>query len=674
MNPSRLLLRQLRRHWHISDAHALADVLQLSQAHHQHADLPPALQQVLAHLTPFLEQVDATYAQHERDLALSQRSLDISSEELTAANQKLWAERQQMTRSAASLRETLGHLLLPQQPANTAPTRPALPEDLESIASQVAALVRAHEESRQMLHASEERLALAIQGSSIGLWDWNLQTDHVHFSDEWAALLGYHSHELAHEAATLINLLHGDDARAFGNAVSTYFNSQSTDIFRAEARLRCKNGQFKWMEFKGRVMQTADDGSPLRATGVTLDISARKSWEDALAQARDAAEAASRAKGDFLAHMSHEIRTPMNGILGLTELCLATQLDAEQRNYLEMVHASARSLLGVINDVLDFSKIEANRLDIEQIRFHLPQVLRHALAPVVPRAQGQGLQLITDIAPDVAEWFIGDPGRLRQIILNLVGNAVKFTETGEVRVKVEHLSSTSATSTDTARTHHLRFAVEDTGMGIPEEQLAHIFEAFSQADTSISRRFGGTGLGLTISARLVGLMGGQLQVESHPGKGTRFWFEISLPETSAPEAETSKTKFDIPTGLRVLVAEDHPINQVVARKVLEYLGQHVTMADNGLQAVQAVVQASQPFDVIFMDIQMPELDGFGATRRIRLHEQQTGGKRTPIIAMTAHAIEGYRERCVAGGMDGYVTKPMDRKHLLQEMQRLLRWN
>jgi CheY-like chemotaxis protein len=282
--------------------------------------------------------------------------------------------------------------------------------------------------------------------------------------------------------------------------------------------------------------------------------------------------------------------------------------------------------------------------------------------------------LLTEIAPDVPDWLIGDPGRLRQVLLNLVGNAVKFTEAGQVRVQVQVLAPPSPMVADAPqpRLHHLRFVVQDTGMGIPPDQLTHVFEAFSQADTSISRRFGGTGLGLTISARLVALMGGALQVSSESGQGTRFWFDINLPDTPPPEADTSRVTLSVPQGLKVLVAEDHPINQVVARKVLEHLGQQVTLADNGEQAVEAVVQTQAGFDLIFMDIQMPVLDGFGATRRIRLYEQTAGHRRTPIVAMTAHAIEGYRERCVAGGMDGYVTKPVDRKQLIQEIQRVLR--
>jgi CheY-like chemotaxis protein len=332
-----------------------------------------------------------------------------------------------------------------------------------------------------------------------------------------------------------------------------------------------------------------------------------------------------------------------------------------------MVHSSALSLLTVINDILDFSKIEANKLDLDSITFHLPQVLRHALAPLVHKAESAGLRLITEVAEGVPEWLLGDPGRLRQVLLNLVGNAVKFTEKGHVRVRVTPLPE-SPDSTPAEGSARLQFSVSDTGIGIAPERLANVFDAFAQADTSITRRYGGTGLGLTISARLVGLMGGQLQVRSQLGEGTEFWFDLVLPLSSSPEADTSQLSHDLPTGLDILVAEDHPINQVVARKVLEHLGHKVTLVDNGVKAVQAC--ARHRFDLVFLDIQMPELDGFGAARRIRAAELDRG-VRTPLLAMTAHAMEGYRERCLAGGMDGYVTKPVDRKQLVQEMRRVL---
>ncbi|HEX5783451.1 MAG TPA: ATP-binding protein [Burkholderiaceae bacterium] len=662
MTLSRVFQRQLIRCAGASDAEAWMAALERLA---QRTDLDADVQGLVAGLPMLLSQVNDTYVQHERDLSLAQRSLDLNAQELTQANQRLWAESQQVQRTLATLRQTLAAV-------SAGPARETEPTgntraDLETVATQVGQLVQRMDTARQALRISEERLALAIQGSNVGLWDWNLQSDHVYFSHEWAAILGYTADELPPHSQTLVGLLHPEDGKRFGECMGAYFERRETDVYRDDVRVRCKDGQYKWIEFKGRVVETSPDGEPLRATGVSLDISARKAWELAMAQAREAAEAANRSKGDFLANMSHEIRTPMNGILGLSELCLATDLNAEQRGYLEMVQSSARALLTVINDVLDFSKIEANRLDIEHIVFNLPQVVRHALAPLQHRANHTGLTLESRLGRGVGdalhEWRVGDPARLRQVLVNLVGNALKFTEVGSVLLTV------TAVDPSPQGAAVLRFSVTDTGIGMTPEQLASVFNAFSQADTSISRRFGGTGLGLTISQRLVQLMGGELHAHSQPERGSTFWFDLSLPESEPPDAEAGGLPTELPRGLKVLVAEDHPVNQVVARKVLEHLGQQVTVVANGQLAVQACMQ--ERYDLVFMDIQMPELDGFEATRRIRAHEL-VDGVRVPIIAMTAHAMEGYRERCVAGGMDGYITKPVDRKQLVAEMLRQLR--
>ena len=687
MIPGKLLQRQLRQQWGADTPEALAACLQALADLARHADVPAPAQRALQGLPKLLAQVDGVYQQMERDLVLSQRSLALSSGELNEVNQRLRDESAHMQRATASLLQTLNQLTEgPEEvtglDASASPdvdtdgiavrvngSSEAQPQqgDLAGIAQRMAQLVRAHALARQQLHASEQRLLLAVQGSNIGLWDWNLQNHHVHFSDEWAAMLGYAAHELTPHYTSLIALLHPEEAVRFGNEIGAYFEARRTDTFRTEVQLRCKDGDYKWVAFTGRVVEYDPDDEPLRATGVSMDISAGKAYEQAMAAARDAAEAASRAKGDFLANMSHEIRTPMNGILGLTELCLATSLDTEQRGYLEMVHTSARSLLTVINDVLDFSKIEANKLDIELQPFNLSQLVRHTMAPLKMRAEGRGLVLRTELANGLHEWLLGDAGRLRQVLLNLVGNAIKFTEAGQVMLGVEVLTDAPVGQPV------LRFVVQDTGIGIAPDRLASVFDAFSQADTSISRRFGGTGLGLTISSRLVGLMGGQLQVSSQPGEGTRFWFDLALAGVQAPAPDLSPVAGELPQGLRVLVAEDHPINQVVARKILEHLGQHVTVVANGELAVQAFVgqPADQRFDLVFMDIQMPVLDGFAAARLLREHEAALG-RHTPILAMTAHAMEGYREQCLAGGMDGYVTKPVERKQLVQEMRRVLR--
>lgn len=538
-----------------------------------------------------------------------------------------------------------------------------------------------HRESNSRLQAEEaldktqERLQLAVDAAGLALWDWLLSDPQVFLSARWAEMIGDVAVEGYWDLASLRERVHPNDLLHVQQQLQQLIRGQ---VPRGVATYRVHTAiGWRWLETHGVVAERDAAGRAVRLMGTHADITERKQAEEATIHARDLAQQASKAKSEFLANTSHEVRTPLNAIMGLGQLLMSTPLNAEQQHWLQLMNGSAQALLGLLNDVLDLARIEAGKMAIEQVLFRPNDLLEEVGALYSEQARNKSITWSMHLSPERSSHLQGDPGRLRQVLQNLLSNAIKFTPP---RGRIELRSNLVRRPGDT--TAWLEIQVQDTGIGIAPEQQAKIFEAFTQADASTARHYGGSGLGLAISHKLVKLMHGTIGLESELGRGSTFTvaFPISpltldqapsngLVCTPSRPASVPSNAEDRLTGKRILVAEDHPVNQLLMKELMKGLGCQMRLAQNGAEAVAYWEEGN--LDLILMDVQMPGTNGLDAARQIRLLERLRQRPHIPIIAITANAMNGDREVCLAAGMDGYISKPLNREQLRQAMLQAL---
>lgn len=525
------------------------------------------------------------------------------------------------------------------------------------------------------LRTSEERYQVAVRGSSDGIWDWNVLTNDMYYSPRFKELLGYEDHEIANVFSSLSSHLHIEDEHRFTEAIEAHLNRKGP--YDVEYRLRTKGGHYRWFRARGQAVWS-EKGIPVRMAGSITDITENKRAEEALAnaaaelagrntelqQARDHALAATKAKSEFLATMSHEIRTPMNAIIGMADLLQETALSQVQQEYVDRFSRAAAGLLELINDILDLSKIEAGHVDLESIPFDLHDLIDKTAESMAVRAHAKKIELIAFVHPDVPPCVLGDPTRLRQVLVNLVGNAVKFTERGQVALTVDRTDDQGVSGA-------LRFSISDTGIGIPEDKVGAIFESFTQVDSSTTRKYGGTGLGLSISKRIVSMMGGHIHVDSLVGRGSTFSFVLHMAEAPPPDASRALLDFDL-QGLRILVVDDNETHRMIVREHLSREGALIIESPDAASALTALDMAKQldePIHLVILDCLLPDRHGMELAHEIR---SRPDGATIPLVIHTAEVRRAIARRADQLNIASYVYKPISKKRLLASVSLALR--
>lgn len=524
-------------------------------------------------------------------------------------------------------------------------------------------ITREREEAELALRISESRLAEAQRMAKIGNWELNVEKQSMFCSDEIFNILELEEKQMPPSMEFFLNFVHHEDHPI---VEKFWLEALKGNTVKSDYRVITRKGSSRYAHSQANPVKNPN-GQVIRVFGTTQDITERKLAEQEISNAKTLAENSMKVREVFLANMSHEIRTPMNAILGFTRLLYETNPSQEQKGFIDAIHFSGENLLVIINDILDLSKIQSGKMTIEKCEFNLHELLTGIIAIIRPKAQEKGLKLITKIDQHIPSTIKGDPVRLNQVLTNLISNAIKFTPKGSVTLEI---NSTASENQDVL----LEFKVKDTGIGIPVDKQSQIFENFVQASNDTTRKYGGTGLGLAIVKNLVELQDGKVSVHSQPNAGSTFTVHLPFEKVDheivqlSPQAFHQNESFEQLRGVSVLVVEDNAVNQLLVKKVLEKPGCQIDIASNGVEAITLI--KSKKYDVVLMDIQMPEMDGYEATTYIRAHLAQPLCN-IPIIAMTAHAFGSDITRCIATGMNDYISKPFKAEDLYAKMIKYL---